>query len=707
MRNLIRSRNFYVMLLADAVLVAGAYYLAFHLRFDGDIPRNHFNIFYMSVVPVTAMKLAVFLALGLYRGMWRFTSLNDLRNVVAGTFGATMLIILYCALFGRFWLFPRSVLIMDFILTLLFIGGIRVAVRLVMNRGSGLPEGLWGVDRARKRIMVIGAGNTGEKVVREMMDSPAMKMRPVGFLDDDRGKLGKAIHGVPIKGVVTDLGDFQHEFDEILIAIPSVKGSRLRTIVGACDKVGKRYRIVPNIGEVIGGRISIKTIREVRYEDLLGREEARLDSDLLNRIYRGRRILITGAGGSIGSELVRQAARYNPATLGLLDFSEFNLFQVENDTRRRFPYIPVAAFLVDIRVERSVRRAFADFKPEVVIHAAAYKHVPLQELNPREAIFNNVKGSRTLVRLAAENGVERFVLVSTDKAVRPTNVMGATKRVAEMFVECMNGRGRGAGGARDSAARDAAATATGARDATGASAHATVTPAAAATGAPSATLSAAVPGQGASMVDAVAIDFPPLQGEDKGGDGVVLNAGAGRCRFMAVRFGNVLGSSGSVIPIFREQIAQGQPVTVTHPEVTRYFMSTAEAAQLILQAGAMGEGGEIFILDMGQPVRIADMARDLIRLHGLEPERDIPVRFVGLRPGEKLYEELITEGEGIEPTSHEKIRVIRGRHADCATLSAQIDDLIACAETHDHAAIKAKLHEIVPEYTPQFLGSGL
>ena len=618
MRNLVRSRNFYLMLLLDASLVAGAYYLAFYLRFDGDIPEGFLWLFSRSVAPLVVLKILIFFAFGLYRGMWRFTGLNDLRNVVAASLAATMTMIVYFTLLGRALGFPRSVFVIDFVMTLMFVGGARVAVRLIMNRGSGLPEGLWGVDRTRKRIMVIGAGNTGEKVVREMMDSPAMKMRPVGFLDDDRGKLGKAIHGVPVKGVTTELGKFQHEFDEVLIAIPSVKGPQMRAIVAACDKVGKRYRIVPNIGEVIGGQISIKTIRDVRYEDLLGREEVSLDSALLNRIYRGKRIMITGAGGSIGSELVRQAAKYQPAALGLVDFSEYNLFQVENDSRRRYEYIPVEAYLVDIRVERAVRRAFAAFKPDVVLHAAAYKHVPLQELNPREAIFNNVKGSRTLVRIAGENGVERFVLVSTDKAVRPTNVMGATKRVAEMFVECMNGGERGAGG----------------------------------------------------------------------------------CRFMAVRFGNVLGSSGSVIPIFQEQIAKGLPVTVTHPEVTRYFMSTAEAAQLILQAGAMGEGGEIFILDMGEPVKIADMARDLIRLHGLEPDRDIPVRFVGLRPGEKLYEELITEGEGIKPTRHEKIRVIRGRHTDCPTLNAQIDDLIACAETSDHAAIKAKLHEIVPEYTP-------
>ena len=618
MKNLVRSRNFYVMILFDAVLVFAAYYLAYYLRFDGSIPAGYLAVFYKTVAMIVVMKLLIFLVIGLYRGMWRFTSLNDLRSVVAAVLLSTMLVTMYFVFLFHFQGFPRSVLAIDGILSLLFIGGIRVSVRLILNRGSGLSyESMWGVDRNRKRVMIIGAGNTGEKVVREMMDSPAMNMRPVGFLDDAHGKWGKSIHGVPVHGGIDDIGKFQKDFDEILIAIPSVQGQQMRRIVAACDKTGKRFRIMPSISELVGGQVTIKAIRDVRYEDLLGRDVVSLDSELLNRMYRGKRILITGAGGSIGSELVRQMAQYQPAALGLLDFSEYNLFQVENACRRQFEYIPIEAYLVDIRVDRSVRRAFKAFKPDVVLHAAAYKHVPLQELNPREAIFNNVKGTRHLVNIAGENGVERFVLVSTDKAVRPTNVMGATKRVAEMFVECMN---------------------------------------------------------------------------------------IGRCcRFMAVRFGNVLGSSGSVIPIFNEQIAQGLPVTVTHPEVTRYFMSTSEAAQLILQAGAMGEGGEIFILDMGQPVNIADMARDLIRLHGLEPERDIPVRFVGLRPGEKLYEELITEGEGIMPTSHEKIRVIRGRHTDRATLNILIDELIACAETHDPTAIKQKLHQIVPEYTPPLI----
>ena len=351
-------------------------------------------------------------------------------------------------------------------------------------------------------------------------------------------------------------------------------------------------------------------------EDLLGREEVRLEKDLLRLSYENKRILVTGAGGSIGRELVRQICRYRPARLGLLDFGEFNLFQAEMMCREDFPAILLSTYLTDIRDKGAILRTFGEFKPEVVFHAAAYKHVPIQELHPRETICNNVLGTRNLVEAANDEAVERFVLVSTDKAVRPTNVMGAAKRVAEIYLQGMNGNSS--------------------------------------------------------------------------------------TRYMAVRFGNVLGSSGSVVPIFQQKIAQGQPVTVTDPEVTRYFMSIPEAAQLILQAGAMGQGGEIFILDMGKPIRIVDMARDLIRLHGLEPGKDIPIRFTGLRPGEKLYEELITVGEGIEGTTHEKIRVIRQKRSESLEeIDRAIGDLIAVAESYDEWAIKQKLKEIVPEYTPQ------
>jgi len=359
----------------------------------------------------------------------------------------------------------------------------------------------------------------------------------------------------------------------------------------------------------------VKALREVRIEDILGRDEVRLERDLLKRSYEGKRVLITGAGGSIGSELVRQVCQIRPAAVGLLDFSEFNLFQIEMTQRQYFPHIPIETYLTDIRDLLAVRITMESFRPEVVFHAAAYKHVPLQELHPRETIYNNVAGTRNLASTAIAAGVERFVLVSTDKAVRPTNVMGAAKRVAEMYLASLTGH---------------------------------------------------------SMT----------------------------C-FVSVRFGNVLGSSGSVVPIFQQQISQGKPVTVTHPEVTRYFMSIPEAAQLILQAGAMGQGGEIFILDMGKPVKIVDMAREVIRLHGLEPDRDIPIEYIGLRPGEKLYEELITVGEGIMPTSHEKIKVIKGGQGDFKLLNDQITALITVADSYNDKAIKEKLHGIVPEYTPQ------
>ncbi|MBN1612982.1 MAG: polysaccharide biosynthesis protein, partial [Deltaproteobacteria bacterium] len=416
-------------------------------------------------------------------------------------------------------------------------------------------------------------------------------------------------------GTIDAIETIALDFDEILIAIPSAKGEQMRRIVALCEKTGKRYRTMPGLGELIDGKVSVGKLREVKLEDLLGRDEIHLDREVIRRFLEGKRILVTGAGGSIGSELVRQICRFQPRELALLEFSEYNLFRTEMRCRQDFPDVAVRSFLRDIRDTEGVRRVFTAFRPEVVFHAAAYKHVPIQEMNAQEAVFNNVLGTRNLVDTACEGGVESFVFVSTDKAVRPTNVMGATKRVAEMYVASMNG--------------------------------------------------------------------------------------AARTRFMAVRFGNVLGSSGSVVPIFQQQIAEGHPVTVTHPDVTRYFMTIPEACQLILQAGAMGEGGEIFILDMGKPVRIADMARDLIHLHGLEPEKDVPIAYIGLRPGEKLQEELITEGEGIAPTTHAKIRVIRGQSGDARSLGGRIDELLSLADTYDADRIKDKLRKIVPEYTPQ------
>ncbi|MBW2600181.1 MAG: polysaccharide biosynthesis protein, partial [Deltaproteobacteria bacterium] len=462
--------------------------------------------------------------------------------------------------------------------------------------------------------LIVGAGDAGEKVLREIYETQWHRFRPAGFLDDDPGKRGKTIHGIPVLGTLDSVGKIKVEFDEILIAMPSVRGEVMRRIVSLCEETGKPFRTVPGIWELIEGKVSVNSIRKVRIEDLLDRDEVHLNEEEIREYIKDKRVLITGAGGSIGSELVRQVGHFHPQALELLDFSEEKLFKIQGECRQRFGFIPVSGFLVDVKNRESTDRAFREFGPDVVFHAAAYKHVPMQEMYPWEAVFNNIEGTRNVLRAAMESHVERFVFVSTDKAVRPSSVMGATKRVDEMLVECMNG---------DTASR-----------------------------------------------------------------------------FMAVRFGNVLWSSGSAIPTFQRQISRGMPVTVTHPEITRYFMSIPEAAQLILQAGSMGRENEIFILDMGKPMRIVDLARDLIRLSGLEPDKDIPIQFIGLRPGEKLYEELITEGEGIVPTEHEKILVLKGNGCNRETLNTQIDELLTIAATFDATAIKKKLKEIVPEYTP-------
>lgn len=615
MKNIIRNKHFYYIVLFDVVIVAAAYLLSFILRFDAALSKEQIDIVKKTLPFIVPFKVACFFLFDLYRGMWRFTSLEDLFNVFKATAFASICIVFAILLLSGFQGYSRSIFIIDWFLTLLFVGGSRIMARIILANNISSFWTSRKKNNGAKKLLIIGAGSTGEKVLREINDNPELKLYPIGFVDDDLSKQGRMIHGVTVLGQIDELPHLNGSYDEILIAIPSANGSQMRRIVSICEKTGKRYRTMPAIGELIDGKISVKKMRDVKFEDLLGREEVRLDVESIDRSLKGKRILVTGAGGSIGSELVRQICLFKPEQLALVEFNEYNLFNIEMECRQNHAFVPIKSHLADIRNKSTLQKIFAEFRPEVVFHAAAYKHVPLQELNPRETVYNNVVGTRNVVEVAKNYGVERFVLVSTDKAVRPTNVMGASKRVAEMFLECMNGDTK--------------------------------------------------------------------------------------TRFMAVRFGNVLGSSGSVIPTFQKQIAQGYPVTVTDPDVTRYFMSIPEAAQLILQAGAMGTGGEIFILDMGKPVKILDIARDLIKLQGLEPERDVPIRFIGLRPGEKLYEELITEGEGIVKTSHEKIRVIRGNHYDYSILNAHIEELIKVADTYNDSLIKKKIKEIVPEYMPQ------
>ncbi len=619
MKYIIKNRNFWLILLLDTLLLFFSYYGSYLIRFEGHIPEEHFAVFRKTVLLIIPFKLACFLFFKLYKGMWRYTSIPDFLNLVKATFVSSTVIMLAILFLHQFRGYVRSVFIMDAALTLLFIGGIRLLIRIFLTQSSSSNGkfplfSLGNGDNGFTRLLIIGAGDAGEKMFRELRDNPRLNYHIVGFVDDDSRKIGMQIHGVPILGDVDDLARLVKKFqvDQILIAISSASAKEVRRVVDRCKATGIKFKIVPGIGELIDGRVSIKAVRDVAYEDLLGRKPVRMETERVGTYIKNKPILVTGAGGSIGSELCRQVARFSPSSLILLDCAENNLYQIETELSHTSPGLKYIPILGNILNQVVLDRIFEEHQPQVVFHAAACKHVPLMELNPWEAVLTNIKGTRMLLETAHRYSVERFVLVSTDKAVRPSNVMGASKRVAELLTQAYALRSQR--------------------------------------------------------------------------------------RFMSVRFGNVIGSSGSVLPLFRRQIERGGPVTVTHPEVTRFFMSIPEAVQLILQAGAMGEGGEILILDMGSPIRIVDLARDLIRLSGFEPDRDIEIKFVGLRPGEKLYEELITEGEGIQPTQHEKILVLRGNSLHEDQLQMKIGELVQLACEQNFTGIKEKLREIVPEY---------
>jgi FlaA1/EpsC-like NDP-sugar epimerase len=623
MKYLIKRRNFWIILSADIFLLFLAHFFSYLIRFEGVIPPDQIVNFKNSIWFIIPFKIFIFVLFRLYKGMWRYTSIRDLINLIKATFLSSSAIILIILYVNRFQGYPRSVFVIDAFLTLFFIGGIRLVIRLVHQTGaSNLPKTAQlpffkGMQDGERRLFIIGAGDAGEKMLRELQGNPRLKYSVIGFLDDDHKKHGMHIHGVPVLGDIDQLSDLvkEHEVDELLIAIASATRKEMHRIVSLCEGTDLKFRIIPSIGELIDGSLTVKSIRDVAYEDLMGRKAVQLELEKIGEYLKDKSILVTGAGGSIGSELCRQIARFFPKNLILFDRTENNLYETDIELQRDFPYLRYSPILGNVINEEVLKRVFLKYRPKVVFHAAAYKHVPMMELNPWEAIFTNVKGTLRLLEVVKEFEVDRFVLVSTDKAVRPSNVMGASKRIAELLTQC-------------------------------------------------------------------------------------YNANHSPTRFMSVRFGNVLGSSGSVIPLFKRQIEKGGPVTVTHPEVTRYFMTISEAAQLILQAGAIGKGGEIFILDMGTPIKIADMARDLIHLSGFEPNSDIEIKFIGLRPGEKIHEELITEGEGIVRTPHEKILVLEGNNCDLNWLNQRIEELLKFAYEQNAEGIKKKLKEIVPEYLP-------
>jgi FlaA1/EpsC-like NDP-sugar epimerase len=592
----------------DVIVAAAAWMGAFWLRFNLEIPQDYQAIMFGQLPWVLGVYASVFLLLGLYRGLWRYASLPDLRRILmAVAVGALAL----PAVLGFFRIgidIPRSVYLLTPLLLAVAMSGSRLAYR-AWREGRLVPLV---VHPQASPVLVLGAGNTAAGLLKELSSSP--RWRVVGLLDDDAGKRGREVMGVKVHGRIDSVAHVAERLGvtQVIIAMPSATHQQRRRAVDLCKAAHLSVMTVPALVDIIAGKVSVSALRPIELDDLLGRDPVQLDDAGLHRLLAGRSILVTGAGGSIGSELCRQIARFSPSRLVLFDSSEYALYSVEQEFRDRLPEINMCATIGDAKDARRVDELFARFRPSVVFHAAAYKHVPLmEEENAFEAVTNNVLATVNVGRIASVYGTEKFVLVSTDKAVNPANVMGASKRLAEMTCQSMQ-----AGSAT---------------------------------------------------------------------------------QFVIVRFGNVLGSTGSVVPRFREQIARGGPVTVTHPEMTRYFMSIPEAAQLVLQAALMGRGGEIYVLDMGEPVKIVDLAKEMIRLSGFS-EDDIHIEFSGLRPGEKLYEEPLADAETSLPTPHPKLRVARVRAARHAKVEEAFLAWIQNPGDTSADAVRARLREWVPEY---------
>lgn len=592
----------------QAVLIIATYYTAFSLRLDFPLDAESRRMFLLSLPWVLAIKLVVFGRYGLLRGWWRYAGMSDLVDITKASL--TSAILLYLALWLGLWPppgYPRSVVLIDLVLTISCIGGARFLVRAYTETVHTCV--------ARKETLIVGAGVAGATIMRELKQNPDLDYKPIGFVDDDLTKLGIKIHGKRVLGTTNDIGALveQHDVKCVLIAIPSAKGKKIDDIINKCSQSRVEFKILNGVGKRIDGESRIHQIRQVRVEDLLGRAPVRLDLGNIQRKLQGESALITGAGGSIGSELARQVSQFGPRKLVLFDRSENDLFRLCCELRRNFPRLnqtPVVGDILDVGLLREV---FAVHRPHSVFHAAAYKHVPMMETNCFQAVTNNVFGTYNVALVARQFEAAEFVMISTDKAVKPSNIMGVTKRVAEL---------------------------------------------------------------------------------------IILGLQRQLTRFVAVRFGNVLGSNGSVLPIFEEQIRNGGPVTVTHPEARRYFMLIPEAVQLVLQASTMGQGGEIFILDMGEDVRIDDLARNVIRLAGFEAGREIQIVYTGLRPGEKLAEELRFQDEGLGPTSHEKIRVLHGSKVDFPEVRSWLDELSTLVESRNVHGLIRTLKFLVPEYTP-------
>jgi FlaA1/EpsC-like NDP-sugar epimerase len=596
-------------LLFDVLLWTAATPIAFWLRLDDRV-----GAFIKPMLILTlggaVLKLVVVLRRGTYRSHWAKIGATDVAALVRSVVWVSALLAVATVVLQQGGIqVPRSVPIIEALVALILLGGVRYVVRAWRERR---PVGGRRIDS--RRILIVGAGEAGTTFVREMQRHPEVGLQPIGFLDDDPAKGRDRLRGLPVLGRIEDLAEIcvRQGIHEVVIAIPSAPGHIVRRVVALAQQAGVGYRILPALHDLLSGKLEISQIRDVDVADLLRREPVKLDLAPIAAYLAGRTILVTGAGGSIGSEIVRQTSRFQPKRLILLGRGENSLWQIEQELRRDQPGLDFAVIVADVRDRAKLAHVFAGERPEVVFHAAAHKHVPLMEANPDEAVLNNVGGTRNVVDMALEYGVSHMVNISTDKAVNPTSIMGATKRVAEYLVAA--------------AARRAA------------------------------------PGQ----------------------------------VFVSVRFGNVLGSRGSVIPVFREQIRRGGPITVTHPDMRRYFMTIPEAAQLVLQAAGLGGNGSVYVLDMGDPVKIVDLAEDLIRLSGLTPGRDVEIVFTGMRPGEKLFEELLTAEEGTTSSRFDKIHVARNACPEHGALSDEIGRLLDVAALRESASIRAAIQALVP-----------
>ncbi len=609
-----------MIILAHIIAFAASLMLSFLVVNEMQLRRSWFELYPSLLLFFLIIKLPIFGLFRQYRGWWRYVGISDLFGILRASFISTLIIVAIWTIIGYsdrlFINLPASldkvaegVCIADMFTTVLILGGLRMVIRLYYEEFRSVEAG------RLKRFLIVGAGNAGEALLREIHRMPVTQYEVIGFIDDDPSKQGINIHGISVLGTVDQLPRIcaERNIEEIAIAMPSATHQQLRRVIQVCQGTKIRFRTVPSITDIASGKFRVSQIRDVDINDLLGREAVQLDLDLIESFAKDKIILVTGAGGSIGSEMCRQLCHFKPRLLLLIEQAENPLFFIEKELYKTFPSVSIESIICDITDKSRVEQLFNQYKPQVVIHAAAHKHVPLMELNPGEAIKNNVGGTQTIADASDKYGTTNFVMISTDKAVNPTSIMGSSKRIAEMYIQDLS---------RTS-----------------------------------------------------------------------------NTHFVTVRFGNVLDSQGSVVPIFKKQIAEGGPVTVTHPEMKRYFMTIPEASQLVLQAATMGKGGEIFVLDMGEPVKVVDLARELITLSGFRPGEDIEIVFTGPRPGEKLFEELRIEGEDMQRTRHPKIRIWKNIPMDREKLRSGINELMNISKNQNHREIIHKIKELIPEYT--------